>query len=134
MAFSGYLLKIGSQEIPLKSIKLGSYNVTPDQRIDNASERDATGVLHRAVVEHQATKIEFNTPIMNNTDMAALNKIIHDGYTNELERKVSVTYYNPDTDDYKTGDFYVPDTQFVMSHIEGNTIWYDSVRFAFIEY
>lgn len=134
MAFSGYLLKVGSTQVPMQNILLGSYNVTPDQRMDNSSERDTTGILHRDVVDHTATKIEFNTPPISSTDLAALNKIFHDAFSNDLERKLELEYYNPDTDSYETGEFYMPDIQYIIHRADSNVLWYDSLRFAFIEY
>ena len=71
MAFSGYLIKVGTGtpvEIPLKYMRAETYSVTPNQRLEWSAERDVTGVLHRETTPNMPPKIEFNTPLMTNKD------------------------------------------------------------------
>ena len=111
MAFSGYLIKVGSPavEIPLKYMRAETYKVTPNQRLEWSAERDVTGVLHRETTPNMPPKIEFNTPLMTNSDINALNTILSNAYSVAAERKLSVTYYDPESDTYKTHDCYMPD-------------------------
>lgn len=131
MAFQGYLIKVGNYTIPLQFIKLESYTSMPDQRQDLDSYRDADGYLHRNVLPHTATKIEFETPYMRRNDMQALIQGIRSNFTSNLARSCTVTYYDDETDDYKTGTFYMPGTIEFQWY---NKEIYAPCRFAFIEY
>lgn len=131
MAFQGYFIKVGNYTIPLTFMKLESYKSAPNQRQDLDSYRDADGYLHRNVLSHTATKIEFETPYLTFKDMRTLIQNIRANYTDELARTVELTYYDEETDSYKTGTFYMPGT------VEYN--WYNKEiyapsRIAFIEY
>lgn len=138
MAFNGKLveLKTGANyvEFPLVYIKSESYKVTPDQRMEAEAARSATGKLKRTTCEHTASKIDFNTTPLTNREVADITSKLSAAYTNSLERKLELRYYDPETDSYKTGDFYVPDTDYEISRIDGTTIYYASLRYAFIEY
>lgn len=132
MAYSGYLLKVNGTEFPMKYIEEKSYIVHPDQRLDVDSGRDTTGVLHRAVVDHMPTKIEFNTRPLTSTDIAAISELLQLSPSN-TQRKATVQYYNPETDSYDTAECYVPDVEYTIAWI-GSKVHYDTIRYAFIEY
>ena len=138
MAFSGYLIKVGSPavEIPLKYMRAETYSVTPNQRLEWSAERDVTGVLHRETTANMPPKIEFNTPLMTNADIKALNTILSNAYSNATERKLSVTYYDPESDTYKTHDCYMPDVKYEIRNVDtvNNVINYEELRYAFIGY
>ena len=131
MAFQGYFLKVGNYTIPLQFIKLESYKSAPDQRQDLDSYRDADGYLHRTVLPHTATKIEFETPYMYMKDFQALLQGIRSNFLGDLARDCNLTYYDEETDSYKTGHFYMPGT---MEYQMYNKQIYAPSRFAFIEY
>lgn len=131
MALQGYLIKVGNYTIPLTFMKVETYKSAPNQRQDLDSYRDANGYLHRNVLSHTATKLEFETPYLIVRDMRSLIQNIRANYTDELARTVELTYYDEETDSYKTGTFYMPGT------VEYN--WYNKEiyapsRIAFIEY
>ena len=138
MAFSGYLIKVGSPavEIPLKYMRAETYKVTPNQRLEWSAERDVTGVLHRETTTNMPPKIEFNTPLMTNSDISALNTILNTAYTNVAERKLPVEYYDPESDTYKTHDCYMPDVHYEIRNVDTvrNVINYEELRYAFIGY
>ena len=139
MAFSGYLIKVGTGtpvEIPLKYMRAETYTVTPNQRLEWSAERDVTGVLHRETTPNMPPKIEFETPLMNNSDIKALNTILKNAYSVEAERKLSVTYYDPESDTYKTHDCYMPDVHYNIRNVDTahNVINYEQLRYAFIGY
>lgn len=110
------------------------YKVTPDQMIDLDSYVSETGVLIRNVLSHTRSKIEFNTPYITSTDWNALWSLISTYFTSASERKVTIQYYDPLTDDYKTANCYVPDVEFTIRNIDNGVINYDGIRVAFIEY
>ena len=137
MAFSGYLIKLKggtAQELPMKYMAAESYSCTPDQRMEVSANRATTGLLHRNTVSHTAVKIEFETPPMTNKDIAALNALIQSHYTDALQRKLTIEFYNNETDSYRDAVVYMPDVQYNITRIDGNTIHYNKVRYAFIEY
>ena len=137
MAFSGYLIKLGGSNgtaLPLKYVKAESYSATPNQRMESEAKRAVTGKLSRTTCEHTATKIEINTIPLTNSEWSTLWGLIYGSFTNVQQRNITLQYYDNETDSYKTGDFYVPDIQYPILRIDGNTIHYDSIRIAFIEY
>lgn len=140
MAFNGKLveLKTGGSyvNLPLKYIKAESYKVTPNQRMEASANRATTGLLHRNTVSHTSSKIELNTPPITNKEANAIHTLLSNAYTDNLQRKLDIRYYDPTSDSYKTGTVYVPDIDYNIIRIDSNlnVIYYDSVRIAFIEY
>ena len=140
MAFSGYLIKVGPSgsevEIPLKYMRAETYTVTPNQRLEWSAERDVTGVLHRETTPNMPPKIEFNTPLMTNSDINALNTILSTAYSVAAERKLRVKYYDPESDSYKTHNCYMPDVHYEIRMVDSvnNVIHYNELRYAFIGY
>lgn len=140
MAFTGYLIKVGTGlaavEIPMKYMRYTSYKVTPDQRMEWSAERDTTGVLHRETVANKPPKIEFETPYMTNKDIVTLNTLIQGKYTVAAERKLDITYYDPESDSYKTAAVYMPDVDYKIYNVDSvnNKILYEPLRYAFIGY
>ena len=127
MAYNGYLLKLGGSDgtaFPMKYIKLEGYNITPNQRMESEAKRAVTGVLHRTTVAHTATKIELNTPNMTNLDVDAMMTLFRNNWSSTAERKITLYYYDMETDSYQTGTFYMPDVKWHIDRIEGNTIYY----------
>lgn len=131
MAFQGYLIKVGNYTIPLTYMKLESYKSAPDQRQDLDSYRDADGVLHRNVLPHTATKIEFETPYLFMSQLQELIQNIRSNFLTSIARDCTLTYYDEETNSYKTGHFYMPGT---MEYTMYNKQIYAPCRFAFIEY
>lgn len=139
MAFSGYLIKVGTGtpvEIPMKYMRAETYSVTPNQRLEWSAERDVTGVLHRETTPNMPPKIEFKTPLTTNTDIAALNTILNNAYSVAAERKLSVEYYDPESDSYKVHNCYMPDVKYEIRNVDSvnNVINYEELRYAFIGY
>lgn len=140
MAFNGKLLELKINgdwvNVPMDFFAFESYSATPDQRMESSGNRATSGKLVRTTVEHTATKVEFNTPPITNKEVAVLNGLLSAAYTDELQRKLEARYYNPATDSYKTGEFYVPDVEYPIYRVDlvTNTIHYKSLRFALIEY
>ena len=140
MAFNGKLieLKINNSyvEFPTYYIKAESYKVTPNQRMESSANRATSGVLVRTTVSHTASKIDFTTPPLTNSDVNAIHTLLTNAYTDSLQRKLDLRYYDPSSDSYKTGTFYVPDIDYDINRIEksAHIIHYNEIRFAFIEY
>lgn len=127
--FQGYLLKIKGRELPNKYLQ--TYKVTPDQQQDKDSYQDVTGELHREILPHTRSKIDFTTPYLWMADKTALQSYFPD---RKAEPKVSVEYWNDERNEYVTGVFYVPDVEFQVYRIVEKDMEYFPIRIALIEY
>lgn len=121
--------------IPLGMIRYETYQITPQQTIDLDSYRSENGNLLRNPVATKC-KLEFNTPLMTDTQWAEIWNFIKAGFNNSTERKLKLKYYDTLSATYKTGYFYVPDVQTTIRNIEEDegVINYQEIRLAFIEY
>ena len=124
--FQGYLLKINGTILPTKFTQ--TYKVTPDQQQDKNSYQDITGELHREVLPHTRSKIEFITPHLWKSAKEELQSFFPD------RKEVSVTYWNDERNEYVSGIFYIPDIEFQVYRIVGNDMEYFPIRVALIEY
>ena len=139
MAYNGYLIKVGGSAgtiLPMEYIKTEGYDITPAQRLETEAKRAVTGVLHRTTVAHTATKVEFNTPIITNTALENLILLFRNAWTDVSQRKLTIEYYDMESNSYKEGVFYMPDIKYQIHHIdnENDVVYYKETRIAFIEY
>lgn len=135
MAYNGYLIKIlgnGDYTIPLTLINEVSYKGTLSV-MDLDATRTADGILHRNVVL-AVSHCSFETRPLNNTDVASLWGNIRSRYTNAAEKKVYASVYISELDDYMSANFYIPDIEMTISHIENNKVFYEPITFEFIGY
>lgn len=134
--YNGFLIKIGEYVFPMKHIAEQTYRVKPHQRQDLSSERNANGRLLREVVNNRPSVIEFATVAgLTNTEVREIFRQIHDNYTNEAERMVLVTFYDPEMDEYaEVEEMYLPNPEFPIDYVEGTTVVYNSISFEFIGY
>lgn len=132
MAYAGYLLKIGNFTIPTSIIKADSYYAY-DNMQDYEPWTDATGHLHRDVVELKALKVEFETiPMLTDTQFASFMSSIKSQFTNVDARECNITAYIPTEDKYVTQKGYMADVKPQIYFADQNKIQYDAIRFAFI--
>ena len=138
MAFSGYFIRFPKTNVklPMKYIKYNTYVVEPDQRLDLDSTRSTDGVLHRNVLAHTATRIDFKVPPMYLADKTALMNILHNAMSDVQAKRIQVEYWDDEFSTYKTGTFYIPDIKFTIYHVDDvkNDILYSETPLAFIEY
>ena len=136
MAFTGSLLRISGDNFPLKYVFKESYKVPPNRRQDLDPYRDANGLLHRNTLAHTATTIQFQTKPMWNDDFDKMMNFIRSRYTNTKEKKLTLTYFSPDINNYMQGTFYMPDVEYNMDLVDtvNNKIFYLSTTLEFIEY
>lgn len=134
MAFEGYLLKFGNHKLPHKYIQLSSYDTTPNQRTELSATRDNNNYLHRVTSPNHKTTIRFTTLPLNLAEKSEIQEVMKKGLLNETERKYTVTYWNDETNTYKTGEFYMPDVNYQIRKIDGNSIDYNPISFELIEY
>lgn len=131
--YSGFLLKLGNFEFPLRYIEAATYQVKRNVQ-DLDSYRDADGVLQRNALEHYVITVTFNTkPNLTNTKIGTLMNNIEANYLNALEKKLLVTAYVPEFDDYVTQEMYLADPLFTIKEIS-DIIKYDRITFDFVGY
>lgn len=144
MAYAGYLVKVASSQddlqtgtpytIPLSFIKADSYKIAKKIQ-DLDSYRDANGELHRNALTHVPYKLEFEcVPMLTNTEISAVLASITGKFAIAPERKIYVSAYNPEGDEYISQFMYMPDIEFQMYYADTSMIQYDAVRLAFIGY
>ena len=134
--FKGWLLKFGDQVFPHEYIKKGGWKSTPNQRLENDPWSDTKGYLHRDVLEHNRTKIEFATvDDLTLEEKIECQNVMNSSITDELERKGNVTYWNDETNTYENAEMYIPDIDFTINEIDKkrNMLFYESIRIALIE-
>lgn len=134
MAYNGTLLSLSGDAFPLKYVFKESYEITPQARLDLDPFRSTEGYLMRNTLAHTASKISFQVKPMWNWEHAEMWAFIRSHYTDSHERKVRLTYYQPELDDYETGDFYIPDFKPKMDLAAPDKILIRSYELQFIEY
>lgn len=132
MAYQGFLLKIGDYTIPHKYIKADSYSPYVNMQ-DVEAYTDANGYLHRNAVELKVAKVEFETPAMlTNVTFTELMDNIRANYLDVKSRKILITAYIPEYDDYVTQTGYLADFQPKIYGVFEGVIKYNSIRLAVI--
>ena len=115
---------------------MGSWSSNPDQREEIRAYRDDnTRALTR--ITAQGRKSIFSFATRNNLhlkDKIAIQKWFTEKEVNSTERKIQLTFWNEETNNYDTGYFYRPNMEFKIKSIIGNDIIYDSMQFDFVEY
>lgn len=133
--FDGNLFYLCGAPFPLKYIFKNSYSVTP-HNMDLDSTQDTTGILQRNVLEATSVTISITTKPMYIDDFTAMWAFIRSKLNNMRERKVNVTWYNPETDVYETDTCYSPDVEHNMDMVDSSkrSILYMSETIEFIGY
>lgn len=132
MAYQGYLLKIGNYTVPLKYIRADSYSAYVNMQ-DVEAYTDANGYLHRNAVELKVAKVEFETvAMMTDKTFSEFIANIKANYLIESQRKVTITAYIPEYDDYVTQSGYLADFFPKMYGVFNGVIRYNPIRMAFI--
>lgn len=129
--YQGYLIKFGAGGVvPLNYIM--EYTSTPYQRMEADAQRDQNGNLHRTTLPNFKTSIKLTTHILTLDEKIRFQNII--GYAISPQRKVQVTYWNDEINNYSTGWFYLPDIQFTVMDASATDITYNPITIELIEY
>ena len=117
MAFKGWLIKFGNTVLPNKYLE--KYKSTPNQRLELDASRDATALLHRQTSPNYKTSLTVPIRKLYLGEKIVVKAIIDAGILSggERERNVSVTYWNDEEMDYKSGVFYIADIEYTISHV-----------------
>lgn len=137
MAFKGYLIKNAGNSEVLKGkwIERSTYLATPDQRVEIEAYRDDyTQDLTRVTSPGLKSKIVFKTCPMDLEEKTKFITFFNNAMVDRLQRKVHLTYWNDDVNEYDTGYFYYPDRTWPVKDYTSDNILYDSLEIQLIEY
>lgn len=139
--YAGYLLKFGSVTLPNSFLLADGWKSKPNQRVEIKALRDANALLHRVTSPNYKTQLTFNVRSMNLIEKMAFTEAINQaivGIENQKQRRVVVTYWNDEINDYKTGTFYMPDIEYVIHTTNDKpgqyNIYYKPFQVKLIEY
>lgn len=133
----GYLLKnaVTDSIIISKYIMAESWGSTPNQREELEAYRDDNSrTLHRVTADGHKTPITFEIIPCTLEDKIIVQNFFKTATVNEKERKVELTYWNDEDNDYKTSYFYIPNITWKIDDYDDNTINYDSTTIELVEY
>lgn len=130
--YQGYLISINNNIIPLSFMIMDSWTSTPDQETDIDSDVDLDGGLHRNVLPHTRTKIEFDTVDLHLDDKIALQVILPTTTTSRVS--TNIKYWNENTNSYVDARVYMTPIEFKIKDASGTDIIYQPLHFTFIEY
>lgn len=133
---SDNLIKFGNTWLPLSYLLADGYESTPNQRTELEAYRDADIYLHRVTSPNHKTILTLNFCPMCKSDKENVQAIIYSASSmiNETERKVYVTYWNEEANEYTSGYFYISDITFKLLGFFGGERWYKSFTVKLTEY
>ncbi len=136
MAFYGYLLKSGNDIFPHKYIQVESWSTTPNQREEIKAYRDDnTRDLTRVTAAGRKTAIQFKTRAhLHLAEKQEIQNFFVSHEVDHAERKIQLTFWNDESNDYQTGYFYRPNMDFVIERITEDDIVYGEFTFDLVEY
>ena len=136
--FNGWLIKFGTTAMPNKFLVTEGWEATPNQRTEIDAWRDANNLLHRETSVNFKTKIVLSVPSLTLDEKIAFQAIVNSGMIDSTQRKVDVTYWNDETNQYVTSTtgFYIPDIKWKIQRIDEveKQIYYKEFTVTLIEY
>lgn len=133
MAFSNFLIEVGTYVIPDKYIKYDSWQSTYET-VDFDSYRDANGYLHRNALADRKIKVEFETPYLYKHDWDALMTAIRGQYISAVEQSANITAYIDEIGDYVTQKCYLVNVNPKVAQNSPLGIIYQPTRICWIGY
>ena len=128
------LLKVGDTKFKLKYIEYDTFKVKRNVQ-DLNSHRNTNGKLIRHALDHACITVSFTTlDGLTNTEVEDFMSDIRSAYKDSTEKKLSVTAWCQELNDYITQDCYLVDPEFTIKEINDNIIIYDSIELEFIGY
>ena len=116
MAFKGWLVKFG--DVVLPNDYLEKYKDKSNMRTEIDAFRDSKTIsLHRTTSPYYKSQITLPIRKLYYGEKILLKAIIDAAITNPVERKLTATYWNSEDMDYKSGEFYIADIEYVVSNV-----------------
>lgn len=121
---------------PEKYMALKGYSIDPNKREEIKAYRDDnTRNLTRVTATGTKTTMKIKMlGALRNAQKKEVFKWFTDHESDALQRKISLLFYDSDTDGYRTGSFYRADTELTaISHTNNDIVW-DSFDFELTQY
>jgi len=148
--WKGYLLRAKNGDtytkFPMKYINEASWETTPNQREEIKAYRDENSRdLHRVTAAGKKTSISFRTrPNLHLRDKIAIQKFFTDNEQSsssasenakrKSQRRITLQYWNDESNEYKTSDFYRTDIKFTIKKVTDDDIIYEEIQIELVEY
>ena len=142
--FEGYLFKktvtqgtsIVDVPFPNRYIALDTWSSTPNQREEIKAYRDDnTRDLTRVTAQGKKSKFSFKTrKKLHLNEKKEIQQFFTSSEVDANQRKIQLTFWNDESNSYKTGYFYRPNMEFKIYKITDDDIIYDEMSFELIEY
>lgn len=139
--FRGYMFKatVTGETFPNKFIVFRTWKSTPNQREELKAYRDDNSRdLTRVTADGEKSVFSFKVrPGLHLADKIELQSFFRraeEGVIGRKQRKIRLEFWNDELNDYDTGDFYIPNTDFPIIRITDDDIIYDELELKFIEY
>lgn len=133
--FRGYLLRNEQGETIDKYIQLDTYKSTPNQREEiDAYRDDNTRALYRETADGMKTAISFTSMPVDLAGKMAIQSFFNNATVIAKERKVYLTYWNDEDNQYESSYFYIANYYFKIIRITEDNIFYEAIDFDLVEY
>lgn len=134
--FEGYLFKSGNDIFPHQYINYESYSTLPNSREEIKAYRDDnTRDLTRVTASGTKSSFSFKTrPNLHLDDIRTILEFFTKHESSALERKIELTYWNNESLEYKTANFYRADITFEIKQITDTDIIYNEAEISLVEY
>lgn len=140
MGWQGYLIKktVNGQDVifPDKYIALDSWDSTPNQREEIKAYRDDnTRDLTRITAQGKKSVFKFKTRnYLHLAEKQEIQNFFTSSESDPTQRRITLTIWNEEDNDYMTADFYRPNMKFEIYKISNDDIIYKEFQFELIQY
>lgn len=126
--YKGWDIKTPKGILPAKFIAAEGLSQKPNQIMDLDPRRTSDGLLVRNVLPYTVTSITINTVPMGLKMKKEFQSYFPSRKTIEIE------YWNEESNDYRTGKFYIPDVEWKRYGVVKGEPFYLSVTYELIGY
>lgn len=135
--YKGYLIKAGnsSKIMDMRWIVRKSYRSKPNQREEIEAYRDDyTRNLTRVTAPGLKSNVKFTIVRADLDTKIAIQNFFDSAMVNKLQRKVHLTIWNDEDNEYQTGYYYLPDIEWTIEDADENTIYYKETAIELQQY
>lgn len=136
--FKGYLLKAvkTGQLFPAQYIDAGSWYSIPSQREEIKAYRDEnTRNMTRITAAGRKSLWSFSTlEGIHLEEKMEIQKFFTDNENDADQRRITLEFWNDETNSYQTGDFYRPNMNFPIKEYTQTDIIYKALKIEGVEY
>lgn len=135
--YKGYLIKAGnsSEIMDMRWIVRKSYRSKPNQREEIEAYRDDyTRNLTRVTAPGLKSNVKFTIVRADLDTKIAIQSFFNGAMVNKLQRKVHLTIWNDEDNEYQTGYYYLPDIEWTIEDADEDTIYYKETAIELQQY